>query len=36
MQLTPERKAEIEQNLIENELMRQGDEIIHSENGDYW
>jgi hypothetical protein len=36
MDLTPERKAEIEQNLIENELMRQGDEIIHSENGDYW
>jgi len=36
MELSPERAAEIEQNLIENELMRQGDHITHSEKGDYW
>ena len=36
MDLTPERKAEIEQNLIENELIKQGDHLVHSERGDYW
>lgn len=36
MELSPERASEIEQNLIENELMRQGDHIVHSEKGDYW
>ena len=28
--------AEMEKNLIENELIKEGDHIVHKEAGDYW